>query len=157
MRYIREHACDGITVADVLRVVPLSRRMLEYRFQKLVGRSPHAEIVRTRIETHQPAVARDQAIAGANCRPARVLRKPTTCAWRSKSMSASRRSLIAKRPDSSPNGITIFYNLDRPKCGNSSSRISKFYRFGKFACIDRLDPIAFMWSSQAFSEKSARP
>jgi len=50
MRYIREHACDGITVADVLRVVPLSRRILEYRFQKLVGRSPHAEIVRTRIE-----------------------------------------------------------------------------------------------------------
>ncbi len=50
MRYIREHACDGITVADVLRVVPISRRILEYRFQKLVGRSPHAEIVRTRIE-----------------------------------------------------------------------------------------------------------
>jgi LacI family transcriptional regulator len=50
MRYIREHACDGITVADVLRVVPLSRRMLEYRFQKLVGRSPHAEILRARIE-----------------------------------------------------------------------------------------------------------
>jgi LacI family transcriptional regulator len=50
MRYIREHACDGITVADVLRVVPLSRRMLEYRFQKLLGRSPHAEIVRARIE-----------------------------------------------------------------------------------------------------------
>jgi LacI family transcriptional regulator len=50
MRYIREHACDGITVADVLRIVPLSRRMLEYRFHKFVGRSPHAEIVRTRIE-----------------------------------------------------------------------------------------------------------
>jgi LacI family transcriptional regulator len=50
MRFIREHACDGITVADVLRVVPLSRRMLEYRFHKLVGRSPHAEIVRIRIE-----------------------------------------------------------------------------------------------------------
>ena len=50
MRYIREHACDGITVADVLRIVPLSRRMLEYRFHKFVGRSPHAEIVRTQIE-----------------------------------------------------------------------------------------------------------
>jgi LacI family transcriptional regulator len=50
MRYIREHACDGITVADLLKVVPLSRRMLEYRFQKLVGRTPHAEILRARIE-----------------------------------------------------------------------------------------------------------
>jgi LacI family transcriptional regulator len=50
MRYIREHACDGITVADLLKIVPLSRRMLEYRFQKLVGRTPHAEILRARIE-----------------------------------------------------------------------------------------------------------
>jgi LacI family transcriptional regulator len=50
LRYIREHACDGITVADVLRKVPLSRRMLEHRFKKLVRRSPHEEIVRIRME-----------------------------------------------------------------------------------------------------------
>jgi LacI family transcriptional regulator len=50
LRYIREHACEGITVADVLRVVPLSRRMLEHRFQKLVRRTPHAEIIRIRME-----------------------------------------------------------------------------------------------------------
>lgn len=50
LRYIREHACEGITVADVLRMVPLSRRMLEHRFQKLVRRTPHAEIIRIRME-----------------------------------------------------------------------------------------------------------
>lgn len=50
LRYIREHACDGITVTDVLREVPLSRRMLEHRFLKLVRRSPHAEIIRIRME-----------------------------------------------------------------------------------------------------------
>jgi LacI family transcriptional regulator len=50
LRYIREHACDGITVADVLREVPISRRMLEHRFLKLVRRSPHAEIIRIRME-----------------------------------------------------------------------------------------------------------
>jgi LacI family transcriptional regulator len=50
LRYIREHACDGITVADVLRVVPLSRRILEHRFQKFVRRTPHAEIIRIRME-----------------------------------------------------------------------------------------------------------
>lgn len=50
LRFIREHACDGITVADVLRIVPLSRRMLEHRFQKLVRRTPHAEIIRIRME-----------------------------------------------------------------------------------------------------------
>ena len=50
LRYIREHACEGITVSDVLRVIPLSRRMLEHRFQKVIRRSPHAEIVRIRME-----------------------------------------------------------------------------------------------------------
>jgi LacI family transcriptional regulator len=50
LRYIREHACEGITVSDVLRVVPLSRRMLEHRFQRVIHRSPHSEIVRIRME-----------------------------------------------------------------------------------------------------------
>jgi LacI family transcriptional regulator len=50
LRCIREQACEGITVADVLRKVPLSRRMLEHRFKKLVRRSPHEEIVRIRME-----------------------------------------------------------------------------------------------------------
>lgn len=50
LRYIREHACEGISVADVLTAVPLSRRMLEHRFLKLVRRTPHAEIIRIRME-----------------------------------------------------------------------------------------------------------
>jgi LacI family transcriptional regulator len=50
LRYIREHACEGISVSDLLRVVPLSRRMLEHRFLKLVRRTPHAEIIRIRME-----------------------------------------------------------------------------------------------------------
>jgi LacI family transcriptional regulator len=50
LRYIREHACEGISVADVLSAVPLSRRMLEHRFLKLVRRTPHAEIIRIRME-----------------------------------------------------------------------------------------------------------
>jgi LacI family transcriptional regulator len=50
LRYIREHACEGITVANVLHAVPLSRRMLEHRFLKLVRRTPHAEIIRIRME-----------------------------------------------------------------------------------------------------------
>lgn len=50
LRYIRERACEGISVGEVLHVVPLSRRMLEHRFVKLVGRTPHAEIIRIRME-----------------------------------------------------------------------------------------------------------
>jgi LacI family transcriptional regulator len=44
VRYIREHACDGATVNDVLARVPLSRTILERRFRKYLGRSPQAEI-----------------------------------------------------------------------------------------------------------------
>lgn len=47
--YIRNHACNGISVADVLRAVPISRRALEKRFRLLVGRTPHQQIVYERI------------------------------------------------------------------------------------------------------------
>lgn len=50
IRYIRDHACEGISVKDVLRAVPQSRRILESRFKKLVGRTPHEEILRVQID-----------------------------------------------------------------------------------------------------------
>jgi len=50
VRYIRDHACDGIKVQDVLQHVPLSRRVLEKRFFDIVGRSPHQEITRRRVD-----------------------------------------------------------------------------------------------------------
>jgi LacI family transcriptional regulator len=50
VRFIRAHAIEGIKVDDVLRAVPLSRRVLESRFEKLLGRSPHEEITRIQIE-----------------------------------------------------------------------------------------------------------
>lgn len=50
LRFIREQACTGIDVGDVLRAVPMARRTLERRFQELLGRSPAEEIRRTKIE-----------------------------------------------------------------------------------------------------------
>lgn len=50
LRFIREQACEGITVEDVLRAVPLSRRVLERRFRRVARRTPHEEILRLRIE-----------------------------------------------------------------------------------------------------------
>src|SRR5262249_27759987 len=44
LRYIREHACHGTTVAELLTQGPLSRTILERRFRKYLGRSPQAEI-----------------------------------------------------------------------------------------------------------------
>lgn len=49
VRLIRQRACEGLTVADLLREVPLSRRALERRFTSYVGRTPHAEILRVRL------------------------------------------------------------------------------------------------------------
>jgi LacI family transcriptional regulator len=50
VRYIREHACEPMNVKQVMDNVPISRRALESRFRKLLGRSPHDEILRCRIE-----------------------------------------------------------------------------------------------------------
>ena len=41
---------DDLQVADVLREVPLSRRSLEQRFRKALGRTPAAEIRRAQVE-----------------------------------------------------------------------------------------------------------
>lgn len=49
LRFIREHAWQGINVSDVLKEVPLTRRVLEKRFRKSIGRTPHEEINRLRI------------------------------------------------------------------------------------------------------------
>jgi LacI family transcriptional regulator len=53
IRFIREHACDPCSVSDVLRAVPVARRRLERQFVAQLGRTPHDEIARVRIETAQ--------------------------------------------------------------------------------------------------------
>ena len=44
------NALRGIDVSDVLRQVPLSRRALENRFRKTLGRTPHEEITRLKLD-----------------------------------------------------------------------------------------------------------
>jgi LacI family transcriptional regulator len=50
LKFIRAHACEGANVGDVLRAVPMSRTLLEKKFQALLGHSPHRQIVQTKIE-----------------------------------------------------------------------------------------------------------
>ena len=50
VRFIRERACDGISISDVLRHVELSRSTLHRRFLLYVGRSAKQEILRVRIQ-----------------------------------------------------------------------------------------------------------
>jgi LacI family transcriptional regulator len=48
-RFIRERACEGIQVGEVVRAVGLSRRVLDRRFLELTGRTPREEIARERV------------------------------------------------------------------------------------------------------------
>lgn len=57
VRFIREHACDPVGVKDVLRTVPLSRRAIEGRFKRLLGRTPHEEILRCRLDRARQLLA----------------------------------------------------------------------------------------------------
>jgi LacI family transcriptional regulator len=49
VHFIRQHACEGIKVTDVLKAVPHSRTLLEQGFKKYLGRTPHQEIMRIRL------------------------------------------------------------------------------------------------------------
>ncbi len=49
LRFIREHACDGIDVDNVVRFAQMHRATLKRRFEKLLGRSPKAEIMRLQL------------------------------------------------------------------------------------------------------------
>jgi LacI family transcriptional regulator len=42
--FIREHACEGIAVHEVLKYASASRSQLEKKFRRFLGRSPQAEI-----------------------------------------------------------------------------------------------------------------
>jgi LacI family transcriptional regulator len=49
LSYIREHACHGINVEEVLKHAFASRSQLEKKFRKHLGRSPQAEIRRVQV------------------------------------------------------------------------------------------------------------
>jgi LacI family transcriptional regulator len=50
LRFVHDYATRPIGVPDVVRHLSLSRRTLELRFQKTLGRSIHEEILRCRVE-----------------------------------------------------------------------------------------------------------
>ena len=57
LRFIRDHAHDGIGVKDVLRAVPVSRTLLERKFTRLIGESPHRRIKRQQLERARQLLA----------------------------------------------------------------------------------------------------
>jgi LacI family transcriptional regulator len=61
VRYIRQFACKGIEVSQVVDEIGLSRRALEQRFCRCLGRTPKAEILRVQIEHAKLLLARTDA------------------------------------------------------------------------------------------------
>ncbi len=57
LRHIREHACAGIGVDDVLRAAPMSRSSLERGLRRVLGRSPHDELLRVRLDAAKRLLA----------------------------------------------------------------------------------------------------
>jgi LacI family transcriptional regulator len=50
LRFIRQNACRGIDVDEVVRYVPTSRTSLKRRFRTVLGRSIHDEIIAARVK-----------------------------------------------------------------------------------------------------------
>lgn len=50
LRFLHDHAAEPIGVEDLVARLLVSRRSLEIRFRRLVGRTPHEELQRVRLE-----------------------------------------------------------------------------------------------------------
>lgn len=50
IRFIREHATEQLSVPDILKAVPISRRALEKNFRDLLNRSPREQIFHEKVE-----------------------------------------------------------------------------------------------------------
>jgi len=57
IRYIREHACAGIRVDEVLAQATLSASTMQRRFKELLGRTPKEEITRVQLDRARQLLA----------------------------------------------------------------------------------------------------
>ncbi len=57
VRFIRDRACTGIKVQDLVRELGTSRRILDERFATRVGHTPHEEIVRQQFRRIEQLLA----------------------------------------------------------------------------------------------------
>jgi LacI family transcriptional regulator len=57
IRFIRDHACQGIKIGDVVRQVAVSHSTLASRFKAALGRTIHGEIERVRLERARELIA----------------------------------------------------------------------------------------------------
>ena len=65
LRYIHENISQKITVNEVVKLVPLSRRLLETRFKKSMGTSIYDYIIQVRIEKMMQLLCEGQSVSEA--------------------------------------------------------------------------------------------
>ena len=65
LRYIHENISQKITVDDLVKLVPLSRRLLETRFKKSMGTSIYDYIIQVRIEKMMQLLCEGQSVSEA--------------------------------------------------------------------------------------------
>lgn len=58
LRLIKERACQGLSVKELLSFVPISRRTLEQEFATHLRRTPREEIIRVRLESAKSLLSR---------------------------------------------------------------------------------------------------
>ena len=60
LRLIRDEACSGLSVDDVVRRASVSRSTVERRFRELFGHSPKQEIQRVKLERVKDLLVRSE-------------------------------------------------------------------------------------------------
>ena len=65
LRYIHENISQKITVNELVKLVPLSRRLLETRFKKSMGTSIYDYIIQVRIEKMMQLLCEGQSVSEA--------------------------------------------------------------------------------------------
>jgi LacI family transcriptional regulator len=60
LRFIREQACQGIGVSEIVDHMGLSRRMLELKFYRYLGRTPKEEILKIKLDRAQLLLNRSE-------------------------------------------------------------------------------------------------
>ena len=69
VRFLRDHACEGITVEQAIAQATVSRSTLPRSFKRLLGRTPQAELTRVRLErAKQLLLETDQSITAISRR-----------------------------------------------------------------------------------------
>ena len=71
IHFLHDHAAEPIGVAELVDQLLISRRSLEIRFRKALGRTIHEELMRIRLEPRSPAPAGDRSAhpkSGSGCR-----------------------------------------------------------------------------------------